>query len=277
MSILTEQTTVRTPQRRSVAHTPMPMLAQVVMMTQRSVITLVRTPQAVLPNIFISVFLLLVFHAALGGTAEFLPAFRSVDYIAFLLPFTIISAVLDSPGGQSMVRDIENGYFDKLLLTPISRPALILGHIIASGLVVVLASTIIIAVGFALGLRPATGIGGVFVTLLFALLIGSGFAGFTIGVALRTGSAAATQGASFAFFPLSFMSTAFFPLEYLQGWLRVVAELNPITYILDALRGVMIVGWEPEKLALGLAASALVSILPFMFALASLHTRTRRR
>jgi ABC-2 type transport system permease protein len=277
MSILTQSTTVRAAHSRTVQHKRMPIAAQVVMMTQRSVMTLIRTPQAVLPNIFISVFLLLVFHAALGGTAEFLPAFRSVDYIAFLLPFTIVSAVLDSPGGQSMVRDIESGYFDKLLLTPISRPALILGHIIASGFVVVLASTIIIAVGVALGLRPATGIAGVLVTLIFALLIGTGFAGFTIGVALRTGNAAATQGAAFAFFPLSFMSTAFFPLEYLQGWLRVVAEINPITYVLDALRSVMITGWEPEKLGLGLAASALVSIIPFLFALSSLHARTRRR
>ncbi len=252
------------------------LVAQVALMTQRSLMTLLRTPEAVVPNLLISVFLLLIFNGALSGTAALVPVLAGVAYVAYLLPFTLITAVLDSPGGQAMVRDLGSGYFDKLLLTPIRRIALVLGHIIASGLVAVVVAVALVGIGLLLGLRPATGIGGL-VVLLFALLIGTGFAGFTVGVALRTGSAAATQGASFAFFPLAFLSTAFVPLDYLQGWLRVAAWLNPVTAILDALRALLIVGWDARTLSIGLLASVLVSLLPLGFALASLRARTRQR
>ncbi|MBC8077540.1 MAG: ABC transporter permease [Chloroflexales bacterium] len=277
MALFTPQAATAAEPRNQPAVGRMSALGEVALMTQRSLMIVARTPEAIVPSILISLFLLLIFNAALSGTAALVPEFQGVDYIAFLLPFTLITAVLDSPGGQAMVRDIESGYFDKLLLTPIRRAALVLGHILASGLVIMFVAALLLLAGLLMGLRPATGVAGLIATLLFALLIGAGFAGFTIGVALRTGNAGATQGASFAFFPLSFLSTAFFPLEYLQGWLKIAAQLNPITYILEALRSLLIVGWDTERLAVGLLASALVSIAPFAFALASLHARTRRR
>ena len=252
------------------------LISQILMMTRRSLTDLIRMPSAVIPGVMISSFLLFIFRASFGGTAAFLPDLQGVDYIAFLLPFTLVSSMLDSPGGQLMVRDIEGGYFSKISLTPVRRSALVLGHILASGLVVVLVSSIILTLGLILGLRPAGGPISLLAVLVFALMIGTGFAGFTVGVALRTGSAAATQGASFAFFPLSFLSTAFFPLDYLEGWLRTVARLNPVTYILQALRSLLIVGWEPDVLLLGLAASAAISILPFVFALTGLRARTKK-
>jgi ABC-2 type transport system permease protein len=261
----------------SPALTTPPLWTQIGLMTQRSVVILLRTPEAVIPNLLISVFLLLIFTGALGNTATFLPSLQGVSYLAYLMPFTLITAVLDSPGGQAMVRDLNSGYFDKLLLTPVQRVALVLGHILASGLVAVSVATTLLALGLLLGLRPAAGLGGLFLVLVFALLIGSGFAGFTVGVALRTSNAAATQGASFAFFPLAFLSTAFVPLDYLQGWLQFAARLNPVTTILESLRTLLIVGWDGASLARGLLASGLVSLLPLIFALASLHARTRRR
>lgn len=256
---------------------PPPLLVQVILMSRRSLLTLLRTPEAVVPNLLISVFLLLIFTGALGGTTAFLPELQGVSYLAYLLPFTLITAVLDTPGGQAMVRDLSSGYFDKLLLTPSRRLALVLGHIIASGLMALTVAATLLGLGLLMGLRPAAGVGGLLLVLLFALLIGSGFAGFTVGVALRTGSAAATQGASFAFFPLAFLSNAFVPLDYLQGWLQFAARLNPVTAILDALRSLLIVGWDGPTPAVGLLASVLVSLLPLGFALASLQARARLR
>lgn len=255
----------------------MPILGQILMMTKRSLTILVRTPDAILPNLLIGIFFLLIFNSALGETAGFLPDLQGVNYLAFTLPLSVVSAALNAPAGQAMVRDLESGYFDKLLLTPISRSALLLGHIIASGLVISLQTAVIIGVAFLMGVESATGVGGILVLLGFAALIGAGFGGFTVGVALRTGNAAATQGASFIFFPLSYLTTAFFPLEYLQGWLKTAAQLNPITYILDALRETLIFGWDAEKIALGLMASGVITVLPFMFALTSLNARTRRK
>ena len=255
----------------------LPLLQQIVLMTERSLRTQLRTPEAVLPNLFTGVFFLIIFNSALGGTASFVPDLQGVAYVAFVLPLSIISGALNAPAGQAMVRDLESGYFDKLLLTPISRTALLLGHIIASGVIVVAQSAAIIAVAMLLGLESASGAVGIIVTLGFALFIGLGFGGFTVGVALRTGNAGATQGASFIFFPLSFLTTAFFPLEYLDGWLKIVATINPITYILDTLRTLFISGWDNGVMLNGSLAALLMSGLPFLFAIVSLRVRTRRK
>jgi ABC-2 type transport system permease protein len=255
----------------------MPLLGQILMMARRSLVTLLRTPEAIIPNLIISAFFLLVYDAALGGTTDFLPQLEGVNYLAFILPVSVISASLNAPAGQAMVRDIESGYFDKLLLTPISRSALLLGHILASGVVIAAQSLLIIAIALLMGLQPATGIGGLLVVLLFSLFIGAGFGGFTVGVALQTGNAGATQGASFIFFPLTFLTTTFVPLELLSGWLKPVAQVNPVTYILDGLREVLIYGWNFDVIIPGLLACAVVSIVPFFFAVFSLRARTARK
>ncbi len=255
----------------------MSLLGQLLMMTRRSLMVLFRIPDAIIPSLFISVFFLLIYEASLGGITEFPGPLQGVDYLAFTLPVAIFSAALNSPAGQAMVRDIESGYFDKLLLTPINRGALLLGHIISSGFVVLLQTIIIMILAMFLGLKPETGLAGVVVILGFSVMIGIGFGGFTVAIALRTGNAAATQGASFIFFPLIFLSTTYLPLEALDGWFKVVAQLNPITYILDASRELLIYGWDSTELLNGLLGALVLSVFPFMFALFSLQARTRRK
>ena len=257
----------------------MPFLAQVSMMTWRSIITLARTPAAVLPSLFISGFFLFIYEATLGNAADSIPGLSSGGYLAFILPLSIVSASLSGAGvaGQNLVRDIENGYFDKLLLTPISRSALLLGQIIAGAMVLLLQTIIILGVGLLMGLNSATGIGGLLAVIAFAVLLGTGFAGFSVGVALRTGSAAATQGAGFIFFPLTFLTATFVPVELLGGWLKTAAQLNPITYILDAMRAVLLTGWDSEKLLAGVLACVVIGGIPFLYALTSLRARPRRK
>ena len=252
-------------------------LSHILMMTGRSLTTLLRRPGELAANILIGAFFLFVFDAALGESFSFLPNLSGVNYVAFILPFSVISSALNSYSGQAMVRDIESGYFDKLRLTPVSRSALLLGHILTGGVAIAFQSAVIIGIGFLLGLEVVTGISGVLVTVGFALLVGIGFGGFTVGVALRTGNAGATQSASFLFFPLSFLTTALFPLDFLEGWLATVARFNPITYILDAIRSVLITGWDAQALLFGLAAATALCVLPFVFAVTGLRRRMRSR
>lgn len=281
MSIATKQPQglTRVPQTRStsVREARMPVLGQIAMMTWRGLYTLMRTPSAIIPNLIISAFFLVVYEASLGDAANFLPGLSGADYLGFILPLSVISASLNGSAGQAIVRDIEAGYFDKLLLTPISRSALLLGPIIAGSILLAMQTTLIILIAVLMGVDPATGPLGLLIVIGFAMLVGTGFSGFTVGIALRTNNAAATQGASFVFFPLSFLTATFVPVELLGGWLQTAARLNPITYILEAMRSVMIVGWEPEVLATGLLASAVLGIVPFMFALMSLRSRTARK
>jgi ABC-2 type transport system permease protein len=248
------------------------------MMTWRSLVTVARNPAEVIPGIAISVFFLFVQSASLGSGSSFIPGLAGKSYLGFVLPLSIISSALSGAGiaGFAVVRDIERGYFSKLLLTPISRSALLLGPIIAGALVLGLQATTVLLVGVLLGLQPATGLLGVLALLGISILVGTAFAGFTVAIALRTGSAGATQGASFIFFPLTFLTASYVPLTLLTGWLKTAATYNPITYILDAGRSLMLDGWDSQLLLRAVVTCVIMGLVTFSFALASLRARTRR-
>jgi len=255
----------------------MPFLAQVGLLSWRALLVNLRVPAAIVPPLIIGVFFLLVNNAQLGGVAEVFLGGKS--YLNFILPLSVVSAALSGAGvaGQTIVSDIERGYFDKLLLTPVNRWALLLGPMIAGGIVLVLQTVTMVLVGLLLGVRPETGALGLLAMLGFALLLGVSFSGLPVGIALLTGNAAATGGASFLFFPLTFLTATYVPLDRLQGWFRTATLFNPITYPLEAMRTILSTGWDASLIAQGLgAATGLLAIL-FGFALFALRVRTRRK
>jgi ABC-2 type transport system permease protein len=255
----------------------MPFLQQVIMMTWRTLITNLRVPAVILPPLIISVFFLLVYEASLSGAATFF--LRGQSYLGFILPLSVISTALSGAGvaGQSIVRDIESGYFDKLMLTPVSRAALLLGPMIAGAILLAFQTTLVVVMALLLGLEPATGLPGLLAVIGFALLLGIGFSGFTVGIALRTGNAAATQSASFIFFPLSFLTATFVPFDLLTGWIKTAALYNPITYMLDAMRTILNTGWDSTIILRGLSSCLALGVVLFIWSLTSLRSRTRRR
>ena len=257
----------------------MPLPLQITTMAWRSLVTTFRTPAAIIPGIIISVFFLFVYTGSLGNASNFLPGLAGKSYLAFILPVSIVSSALSGAGvaGQAIVRDIENGYFDKLLLTPISRAALLLGPMIAGAVTLGLQTVIVLTVGLLLGLQSATGMGGMLVVVGLALILGVGFSGFTVAIALWSGSAAATQGGSFLFFPLTFLTATFVPVSLLSGWIKTAAIYNPITYILEAMRSVLLEGWQPDVLVRGTVSASVLGIVLFTLALLSLRSRTARR
>jgi ABC-2 type transport system permease protein len=257
----------------------MPFPLQLTMLTWRALVINLREPFAVIPGIFINIFFLLIFQASLGGATNFIPGLSGDSYVGFILPFSVASAALSGAGiaGQSIVRDIERGYFDKLMLTPVSRVALLLAPMLATSVTLAVQTGIVIGVAVLLGLDPVTGIAGVLAVMGIALLLGIGFSGFNVAVALYSGSSAATQGVSFLFFPLSFLTPTFVPLSLLTGWLRTAASINPITYIIEAMRAILNTGWETEIIARGIGSCLLLGGLMLSLALLALRARTRRR
>ncbi|WP_227397199.1 ABC transporter permease [Jeotgalibacillus aurantiacus] len=213
--------------------------------TKRSIITILRNPLIFIPNLAISMFFLFVYEAGLSGIAN-LPAFEGANYLAFILPVSIVSAAIGGAGGagQALVKDLDNGFFSRLLLTPSSRLAIVLGPIIAGMLQLVIQAGLIICVGFFLGLEVAGGALGVVVVLLLTLGWGLAFAGYSVGVALRAKNAQSAQAGTFIFFPLIFLSTTFVPYELIDAaWLKVAASINPVTYLFEAMRAVLIDGF----------------------------------
>lgn len=255
----------------------MPFLPQLFMLTRRTLVTNFRQPAAVIPSLLISVFFLLVNSSTLSGAAQFFLAGQS--YLGFIVPLTIISSALSgaSIAGQSIVRDIERGYFDKLMLTPVNRAALVLGPMVAGAIILMLQTMLILGLALLMGLQPNTGVIGLVATLLFATFIGVSFAGFTVGIALFTGSAAATGGASFLFFPLSFLTATYVPYDLLTGWIKTAALYNPITYPLEAMRALINTGWDNELMLRGFGSSVLMGVALFAFAMIALRQRVQRR
>ncbi len=266
---------------RTITGNPMPrarLPLQIFLVTKRNLVTIFRTPAALLPPIAISVFFLVIYNSTLGGASGFIPNLGASSYLGFILPLSIVSSSLSGAGlaAQNLVRDIESGYFDKLLLTPINRAALLLGPILAGAVILGLQASIVVAVAILMGFEPATGLPGLLAVIGLAVLLGTGFAGFTVSAALGSGNAAATQGASFIFFPLTFLAPTFVPLNLLDGWLKTAASVNPITYVLEAMRGILNSGWDPQVIGQGLLACLALATAMYALAVYALRVRTRR-
>jgi ABC-2 type transport system permease protein len=256
-----------------------PMLEQISLVTWQNLLTIFRRPAALIPPIAISLFFLVIYNSTLGGAAAFIPDLGSNSYLGFILPLSIVSASLSGAGiaAQNLVRNIENGYFDKLLLTPIKRSALLTGTILSGAVILGLQAALVIGVAFLMGLRVETGLLGILAVIGMSVLLGLGFAGFTMSAALGSGSAAVTQSASFVFFPLTFLAPTFVPLELLSGWLRVAARLNPITYVLQAMRAIINEGWVWPEILAGVLACVILGGAMYLLTLFALRRRTARR
>ena len=234
-----------------------------------------REPVAILPALVIPVFFFVVNVGALQSIAEG-AAPVDFDYKAFQLPVAIIFAVTGISRAAALVTDIQDGYFDRLSMTPVSRPSLLLGLMVADfGLVIALTIPVIL-LGFTLGVTFATGVLGVIAFMLIAGLWGLMFAGFPYAIALKTGNPAAVSSSFLLFFPFAFLTSAFVPREQLTGWMGTIAGYNPVTYLLDALRSLIMQGWELETLLEGLAAVAAVGLVSMTLALTALRGRISR-
>jgi ABC-2 type transport system permease protein len=260
-----------------VRNKPLSLPVHIFLLVTRSLTTIMRTPEALLPPVAISIFFLVIYQSTLGKASSFIPGIGG-SYLGFILPLSIVSGALSGSGiaAQNLVRDIERGYFDKLLLTPVKRTALLLAPIIAGAVILGIQSSIVVSVGLLLGLKPATGFLGLLVVIGLAILLGIGFAGFTVSAALGSGSAAATQGASFLFFPLTFLAPTFVPLALLSGWLAVAARLNPITYVMEAMRSLLNTGWDGRAIAVSILACLLLAVATYTLSAFALRVRTRR-
>jgi len=232
-----------------------------------------REPEAFAPALIIPVFFYLVNTGSLANISE--EAAPGFDYYAFQLPVAIIFAVTGVSRASQLVTDIQDGYFDRLLMTPMSRRALLLGLMVADFALVVALSIPVIILGFITGVRFDTGPAGILVFILMAGMWGVVFTGFPYAIALKTGSPAAVNSSFLLFFPFAFLTTSFQPEQALAGWLATVAKYNPVTYLLRALRSLVMEGWSLTPMLQGLAAIAIVGVISQTLAFRALNGRVK--
>jgi len=233
-----------------------------------------REPETLIPAIVIPLFFFVVNVGALSDISKFAGI---ADFKAFQLPVAIVFAVTGISRASSLVSDIQSGYFDRLLISPVSRHALLLGLMVSDMLVVVLLSIPVIILGLALGVSFASGVLGMLAFILLASLWGLAFTGFPYAIALKTGNPGAVNSSFLLFFPFAFLTTTFLPKAALTGWLATVAAYNPVTYLLDGLRSLTTTGWAAKDLLPALAAIGAVGLLSQILAFRALKGRTERK
>ncbi|MGE0540100.1 MAG: ABC transporter permease [Dehalococcoidia bacterium] len=240
----------------------------------RALRALPREPEVMIPSLIIPVFFFAVNLGTLLNFAE--RGIPGLDFRAFQLPTAIVFAVTGISRASALVTDIQSGYFDRLLMTPMRRLALLLGLMIADLALVVALTLPVLALGFAVGVRFETGISGMLLFIALAGLWGLVFTGFPYAIALKTGSPGAVGASFILFFPFAFLTTATLPQEALTGWLDTVATFNPMTYLLAALRSLLYGGWQPRVLLEGVLAIAGVGAVSLTLALTALRGRIAR-
>ncbi len=233
-----------------------------------------RDLEAVTPPIFIALFFFVVNIATLSKLTRV--AGSGFDYKAFEMPTAILLGVTGVSRAPALVLDIQNGYFDRLLMTPVSRLAILLGHMVADVTVAMALTIPVLALGFAIGVRFETGVLGVVVFIIIAALWSLAFSGFGYAIALKTGNPAAVNSIFLLFFPFLFLTSSYVPRSQLSGWLHPVAGLNPVTYVLEGLRSLVTQGWIWGSIGKALLAIALLGVLSMSLCFAALRGRTRR-
>lgn len=222
-----------------------------------------RSPEAIIPTLFIPLFFLVV---NTGQAAKIFPS-ASTDFLkgqgygAFQLPTTLLLAASFGTAALFLVEDIEGGYFDKLRAAPIPRTAIVFGRLIAEFVKAVAIGAVLVLVALPFGISVASGpIGFVLLVVLMAAW-SVVFVGFMQLIALKTRSAAATNSGGLIFFPLLFLTPNFAPRDLLTRPMEVAATFNPVTYLMEALRSLILDDLDWGKILPGFAIVAVLGAL----------------
>jgi ABC-2 type transport system permease protein len=254
------------------------MLAQVGHIARRSVVRTLRQPaNAIFPLVFPTA-LLAVTSAGLDPATE-IPGFPSDTFIAFFLAFPFIQGALFATmnAGTDLARDIQTGFLNRLALTPMRGGALIAGQLGGIAFMGFVQSVFYLAVGYAVGVRLESGIPGAIVLLLLATAIAIAFGTLGAFFALRTGSGEAVQGLFPLLFVLLFLSSMNLPRNLIEtDWFRTVATFNPVSYLIEGVRSLIITGWDEQALVLAFGITAILAILSMVAAAWALQLRLTR-
>ncbi len=248
-------------------------LRDIISVAERATRSVARDPEITISALVIPPFF---FFLNIGALADFAEQIPGLDYKAFQLPVAVLFAVTGVSRATTVVIDIQSGYFDRLVISPVNRLALLIGLMLADFVLVVGLTIPVIVMGYAVGIRFESGVLGIVTFMLMGGLWGLIFAGFPYAIALKTGNIAAVNLTFLLFFPFLFMTTLFLPQEAMTDWLATVADYNPVTYLLEALRSLITVGWEPEVLLRGIGAVLLVGVVSMGLAFAALKGRATR-
>jgi ABC-2 type transport system permease protein len=214
-----------------------------------------RSPEALVPTLFIPLFFLVV---NVGQAGKIFPSvstsfLKGQGYAAFQLPSSLLLAASFGTAALFLVEDIEGGYFDKLRAAPVPRTAIVLGRLIAEAVKAVLIATLIVLLGMLFGITVASGPIGFVLLVGMTALWSVVYVGFMQLIALKTRSAAATNSGGLIFFPLLFLTPNLVPRHLLTKPMEVAATFNPVTYLMEGLRSLILEDFDWSRILPALA------------------------
>ena len=254
-------------------------LAQVGQIARRSILRTTRQPANIIFPFVFPTALLAVSSAGLSPATK-IPGFPTDSYLAFFVAFPFIQGALFATmnAGTDLARDIQTGFLNRLALTPLRGVALIAGQLAGIAVMGLVQSLYYLAVALIIGVRLETVVTGAVVLIVLATAVAIAFGALGAFFALRTGSGEAVQGLFPLLFVGLFLSSMNLPRNLIEtDWFRIVATFNPISYLIEGLRSLIIAGWDWQALALAFgfaAAIAIASLAAATWALSLRLTRT---
>ncbi|MGI8426413.1 MAG: ABC transporter permease [Actinomycetota bacterium] len=253
-------------------------ITQIYYLGRRSVLRTIRQPAAIAPSIVFPLLLLTVTSGGLRSATK-IPGFPAPSYLAFAVAGALVQGAMVGGlhSGADLAVDIENGFLNRLSITPMRRSALIFGQMAGAMVLGLLQGVIYLTYAVLAGVDIASGAGGAILLIVGAVLVSIVFSGFGALLGARTGSSEAVQG----MFPLLFiiltLSSFFLPRNLITvGWFKTVATYNPITYMIEALRSLVITGFRARELLMGLGMALSLSALLILASSAALKSRLAR-
>jgi ABC-2 type transport system permease protein len=229
----------------------------------RSVVRTMRQPIVIVPPLVFPLFLLAINASGLSAATN-IPGFPDAIFAT-------------NTAGANVAEDIGNGFFNRLALTPMSGPSLLAGQLTGVLLIGTLQAVAFLAAGLAAGATIEAGVLGALVLFALSLAIAAAFGAIGLFAGLRTGSSEAVQGLFPLMFILLFLSSATLPRDLISSdWFRTVATINPVSYLIEGLRSLIIIGWDPEALALGFGVAAAIFVIALWAATLALRERLVR-
>jgi len=253
-------------------------LHQVALIARRSVSRTFRQPELVIPVILFPLILLAVNAAGLASVTK-LPGFPTDSYINFAIVVCFVQGALFAAitAGTELASDIQKGFLDRLALTPARRWAVLVGATFGGTSVSIVGSLIYLAVGLLFGVTIESGVLGAIVLILLSIYIALAFAGIGAWLAIQTGSPEAVQGMFPLLFVLFFLSTMNLPADFIEkDWFRTIAQVNPISALIDGMRGLILDGWDMSTLLPCIVVATAILVVFFGLAARGLRKRVQR-
>jgi ABC-2 type transport system permease protein len=250
-------------------------LAHYAALSRRSIIDTIRQPTSVIPSLLFPLLFLAMSSAAFNESTR-LPGFPEVEsFTQFVITTTIIQGALfgSVSAGAAMATDIENGFFERLIASPVTRTSIMAGRVAGAALFAFVQAWIYLGITTLFGVDVAGGIIAMFLIAAVGAAVAAGFGSICVALALRTGSTEAVQGSFPLFFAFLLLSSAFFPRALMNGWFETVATINPLSHMIEGLRSLVIDGLNFDGFLRASLIAALLFSIGTVAALMALRAR----